>query len=599
MKKYRLIALALIAAQLSFAKDVTPPAEIPDYYASVDGLGGASLFNAVASVTLKGKTELGYGGLYTAYETTDVYPADSTDKKGLVWDMYSDCGFSFDNTCGSYKVECDCYNREHSIPQSWWGGGTGGIGNDIFHVLPTDGKVNGIRNNYCYGEVEGSPNYVSKMGHKRGSGAAIIVDRATICSQAGDAVPWGGDAKNYVFEPIDRYKGDLARGIMGTLIAWREDLTDENGKYFFQSDFDKSSNFGLTKYGVALLMKWHRLDPVSQKEIDRNNGIQATQGNRNPFIDYPYLAEYIWGEHAGEDVNMNELLASCEEGFIPGVSNGWKEDIEPIDPAQPVVKYGVNWSVNGSIIQTDSIAEDHKIKELPAEPKSFSSESEAFVGWTDAPITGISDEAPEHLYIDAKEMPAVTADVTYYAVFAHVEIEGASTPATYTYDESHQDGWQCSAQWNKTYCLLKKGTEIISPEVELVGLKSIDMTLRTYGGSDNATVTVKADGKQIATLTANNNKLNPYSWTNSSTLSGKAALHFTAYKSDKQGVGISQIVINATGSTAVQSRFVTSDGTTALDHAEHAVKARKIMVNGQLYILVGENRYTVTGQRIE
>ena len=91
---------------------------------------------------------------------------------------------------------------------------------------------------------------------------------------------------------------------------------------------------------MALLLKWHREDPVSQKEIDRNNGIQKTQGNRNPFIDYPYLAEYIWGEKAGEKVNLNDLISSSDERFVPGQSNGYNgtetaiEDVtfEPIQP---------------------------------------------------------------------------------------------------------------------------------------------------------------------------------------------------------------------------------------------------------------------------
>ena len=78
-------------------------------------------------------------------------------------------------------------------------------------------------------------------------------------------------------------------------------ITSGAGASTFEA-FKSTTHFGLTKYGMVLLMKWHRQDPVSRKEIDRNNGIQKTQGNRNPFIDYPYLAEYIWGEKAGETV---------------------------------------------------------------------------------------------------------------------------------------------------------------------------------------------------------------------------------------------------------------------------------------------------------
>jgi len=51
----------------------------------------------------------------------------------------------------------------------------------------------------------------------------------------------------------------------------------------------------LKPYAVDLLIKWHRDDPVSEKEINRNNEVYRVQGNRNPFVDFPELAEHIWG----------------------------------------------------------------------------------------------------------------------------------------------------------------------------------------------------------------------------------------------------------------------------------------------------------------
>ena len=275
-----------------------------EYYSSVEGKSGANLFDAISSCAAVGFKSIGYNNLYSAYKQTD-------NLNGEVWDMYSNCGYAFSNTCGNYSVECDCYNREHSIPQSWWGGGTGNQGNDIFHVLPTDGKVNGMRSNYPYGEV-GSATYTSNNGSKKGN--SIISGYSEV-----------------VFEPIDEYKGDIARGILGTMIKWKGTWTQGNGAAMFNGDYTQSGNYGLTAYGVTLLMKWHRQDPVSQKEIDRNNGIQATQGNRNPFIDYPYLAEYIWGDKAGETVAFADLVGSFEADFIPGESDGSR--INSTEPA--------------------------------------------------------------------------------------------------------------------------------------------------------------------------------------------------------------------------------------------------------------------------
>lgn len=302
MKKPFFILFLALCAQVVWAANVTAPSQIPAYWASVDGKSGGDLWKAVSSATNVGYSSIGYKGLYKAYLKTDVYPKDSVGKAGKIWDMYGECEFSPGNTCGSYKGVCDCYNREHSIPQSWWGGGTSGIGNDIFHVLPTDGKVNGVRSNFEYGEVNGGTNWV---GNKFGSAASWSTDKKTIASAAGETVKGSGN----VFEPKPQYKGDIARGLLGTIVKWQQSNIT-TGNNFFNGTYTVSGNFGLTKKAVVLLMKWHREDPVSQKEIDRNNGIQETQGNRNPFIDYPDLVEYIWGNKKGTSVDFYSLNQS-------------------------------------------------------------------------------------------------------------------------------------------------------------------------------------------------------------------------------------------------------------------------------------------------
>ena len=337
MKRIVLFVLCSFFALSLFAKSVTPAASLPTYYKDINGKSGKSLFDAVHVVSKEGYSSLGYSGLWTAYRTTDVRD------NGKIWDMYSDCSWTVgSDQCGGYSNECDCYNREHSIPKSWFGGSESGPGCDIFQVVPTDGYVNNRRSNYAFGEVS-SASYTYD-GAKLGSAKSITITGGNnIAGNTGASVSCSGT----VFEPRDEYKGDFARGYFGTMIKWANGdysaFTTGDGSKIFSSNYSTGA-FGLTKYGVALLMKWHRQDPVSQKEIDRNNGIQQTQGNRNPFIDYPYLAEYIWGEKAGQTLELDDLITAYDSRFVLGESNGYLKGGSTVDPETKCI---VTWMVNG------------------------------------------------------------------------------------------------------------------------------------------------------------------------------------------------------------------------------------------------------------
>ncbi len=259
------------------------------HYSGIDNTSGESLFYAVSTAANKGYQSVSYDALNDAYAQTDVH------ENGKIWDMYSDCSFSrTGDKCGNYSSECDCYNKEHSIPKSWWGGSKSNQGCDIFHVIPTDGKVNGMRSNWPFGEVS-APTYTSKNGSKLGPN--------TFSGYSGTA-----------FEPINEYKGDLARGVLGSMIKWKGSWTQGNGNKVFNGTYTSAGNFGLTSFAMNLFLKWHRQDPVSQKELDRNNGIEKTQGNRNPFIDYPDLVEYIWGNKKGQTVKLATLRSAYNSG---------------------------------------------------------------------------------------------------------------------------------------------------------------------------------------------------------------------------------------------------------------------------------------------
>ena len=601
MKKHIFSFLALVLiVQVSWAANVTAPAAIPDYYSAANGKSGNSLYSALNTIANKGFKSLGYDGALSAYQKSDVYPSDPNHpdyvagKAGKLWDMYGACSFTAGDECGNYSGECDCYNREHSIPKSWWGGGKNNMYSDIFHLVPTDGYVNNRRSNYAFGVVSGSPKY-EYNGCKLGSPASVSTDKSTILGTSATC------SANPVFEPKDDYKGDFARGYLGMIAKYSNSsysITSGDGGQIFEA-FQTTSHFGLTKYGVVLLMKWHREDPVSRKEIDRNNGIQATQGNRNPFIDYPYLAEYIWGEKAGETVDMSKLIASCEEGFIPGQSNGWRGDDAPINPSE--TKYTVTWSANGSQLKAEEVANNGKISSLPQAPVSCSAESTEFMGWTDAAIAGTMDDAPTPLYTKATDIPAVTADVTYYAVYAHIAEGGSAAPATYTYAIGNEtEGWTNTATNKGGYWLLDSGKKIKSPVIDLMGLNKITVRMRTYGGTQYNRLDIYKEDGQLTSITAEKGStLTDYEWTNDLSIAGNSALTFSSSYEANKGIGIASITIDATGLLASFDRYITScQDAMEVVTVETDAPASKMLIGNQLYIIVGEQLFTIQGQRV-
>ncbi len=237
------------------------------YYDSAQGKTGSELQAALHNI-IDGHTTVSYSALWTHFQ--------STDKKdnGKVWDMYSDVPggtppyeFTFvSNQCGNYGGEGDCYNREHSFPKSWFNEQLP-MNTDLFHLYPTDGYVNNRRGNYPYGEV-GSATWTSQNGSLVGG-----------CSYPG----YSGT----VFEPIDAYKGDLAR-------TYFYMATRYYGEDSGWDNTDMTDGAQLDPWAVDMLLEWHSADPVSEKETARNNAVFAIQGNRNPFIDQPEFVTAIW-----------------------------------------------------------------------------------------------------------------------------------------------------------------------------------------------------------------------------------------------------------------------------------------------------------------
>lgn len=215
-------------------------------------------------------TRLSYNSLPTHYPTTDARP------DGTIWDLYSDVQagappytYTFDacNRCGTYRIEGDCYNREHTWPSSWFNRAYP-LYADLHAVYPTDGKVNAYRSNYPFGEVT-TPSIVSLNGCK--------VGRSATPGYAGS-----------VFEPPDFAKGDFARTYFYiTTRYWGRDPGWNSS--------DATIAAEMRPWHLDMMLRWHEADPVSEKERNRNEAVSAIQGNRNPFIDNPDWVHQIWG----------------------------------------------------------------------------------------------------------------------------------------------------------------------------------------------------------------------------------------------------------------------------------------------------------------
>ena len=289
LRRLTLLVVAIVAAN---GFQIANAAEPDGYYSKCEGKTGQALLTALYQ-TITEHTTVSYDGLWTVYKTSDVYPGENK-----IWDMYSTKHWSTTGgKCGNYSYVGDCYNREHSFPKSWFNDARP-MYSDAYHIYPTDGKVNGQRSNYPYGECANGTTLPSKGGVD----ALGKLGKSTFSGYSGT-----------VFEPIDEYKGDFARSYfyMATcyndrIASWKSDMLANNAYPCF-------SNWALN-----LLLKWHRQDAVSKKETDRNEAVSSYQKNRNPFIDHPELVEYIWGTKKG----VAWYPGGEEEGIITTPSDG-------------------------------------------------------------------------------------------------------------------------------------------------------------------------------------------------------------------------------------------------------------------------------------
>jgi endonuclease I len=332
--KTRLLLLSLFIAGVC-ATWAQGPNGSGTYYQNANGKKGAALKTAMFRI-INPHYNIGYDGLYEAYKKTDTRP------DGYVRDWYSKTTNyrHVTDKAGSYNQEGDCYNREHSVPQSWFGSGV--IKSDIVHVLPTDGYVNNRRSNFPFGEVANAT-YNSDGNYCRlGS-----------CKTAG----YSGT----VFEPGDDIKGDLAR-----IYFYMATCYESQAPSWGHSVFTGSTYQPFAQWTYDMLIRWAKQDPIDDVEIARNNAVYETQQNRNPFVDYPGLEDYIWGD-------MTDVAFSYDN-YAGGGSGG-----ETVTVAMPTFSPDAGTYYNSIMVELDCATEGADIY-FTTDGADASEQSRAYMG---------------------------------------------------------------------------------------------------------------------------------------------------------------------------------------------------------------------------
>ncbi len=316
MQKHLFLILTVLFSIGMMAEDIPT-----GFYDAINGTQD-SVLKSTLSLLVRGGERYEYGvttyhsssnppewekGDLKAYGTWQALPLTDMHPDGIVWDMYSNCVRYYPNKPGDSGCSL---NIEHCFPKSWWGGEVNDAYKDLYHLNPSDQRANSQKSNYAPGHVNKADKFDNgsfKMAKAANSSTGFIC-----------------------FEPEAQYRGDFARAYFYIATAY-EDFVWKSGTSPFDAAnaLDNNSYLEFKPWLIEVLLDWHRADPVSDKECCRADRISDIQHNRNPFIDYPELVEYIWGNKKGQAVDLNALTCAFQTNVCP----------EPITPTPDPQKY--------------------------------------------------------------------------------------------------------------------------------------------------------------------------------------------------------------------------------------------------------------------
>lgn len=307
-RRFLFIAFALLLSAYSFNAIAIDRTSLAQYAASLKGKKGASL-KAALHPLLQPKKVLSYGS-GSGHTWSGFYKTDRNKETNECYNRYSSSKFYFKGSNINRAIEG--MNIEHSFPKSWWGGDKNNGYKDLYNLYPSDESANSSKSNYPMDEV------ISVKTEEVGY----------------DKIGTGRN-NSQAWEPGDQYKGDFSRSYMYMAVAY-SDLTFEKTGLQTMANEDYP---GLKSWASTLYIKWGKQDKVDDLERDRNNAVAAIEGNRNLFVDYPYLAEYVWGDSVNVEFNPYTSIttASDDDRYMSG--NGSDTPDTPVTPDTPSITY--------------------------------------------------------------------------------------------------------------------------------------------------------------------------------------------------------------------------------------------------------------------
>ena len=522
---------------------------IDTYYSRANGKG-STLLSYVNTIINDGYDNPSYDGLKTLY-TQAYVRAD-----GYLWDIYSDSThFTPGSGFGSSGTVGGAYNREHSIPKSWWGGAETKQGSDGFIVVPSDAAINGHRSNYPYGETTTG---TKKQGDT--SNGNRLGDSTSTEYISGK-----------VFEPMDDRKGDIAR-IYFYAVAMFLNGGAGNGKVTNWTSgngndvFSASGNNGFVSKYADMLIKWHNQDPVSEREIAMNDAVYGYQKNRNPFIDHPSWVDLIWGGVYSTSNKNAENTNGGTASVVNGSLGGYIDDSDvrvTVSPSSASVAVDSSTQLSATLVgATGSIS------------------------WSQSSTNGgeviLSSTTGNAVTVIGKTAGTVVVTASYGNI--------ASGSAIITVTESGQGGgggdsgesgdeitlaipftgsvsrttdsegnyWNVDGDYvvGSSYLQIKSSTTYIYNEaplsIDTSNTVAVKAKLRTYGGANNQSLKITAYNEQgtaisnTLTLSPTSSSLADYSGTLTFTSSTYHSVNFKAYGGNNSSLGISGLELKYT-----------------------------------------------------